>query len=60
MQQEKVVKCTGSASPHFVTHCKNRGMMMKTKYVVVVHFFSTNKVEKSVKKFSTRIGAFDQ
>ena len=27
------------ASPHFVTECKNRGMMRRTKYVVVHLFF---------------------
>ena len=40
------------ASPHFVTECKNRGMMRRTKYVVV-HFFPSNKVERALGKTDT-------
>ena len=37
------------ASPHFVTECKNREMMRRTKYVVVECIFcSSNKVERAL------------
>ena len=40
------------ASPHFVTECKNRGMMRRTKYVVVHLFFQATRLNVHLAKLT--------